>query len=106
MILTRTIGLALAVFLACDSLAQAEAQEARCLPRADALHVLQTQLEQDPLLHGWHERGPLIELFWSEVSGDWTVVVTGPAPEGGLQTCRALGGFKLQPGAFESGPGQ
>lgn len=101
MILRHLATASLAVFLGCVGLAQA--QEMRCVPRADALRVLQTQLEQDPLLHGWHERGALMELFWSEVSGDWTVVVTGPAPEGGLQTCRALGGFKLRPGAFEPG---
>lgn len=104
MILARTLAFGLAVFVGCDLSAQGH--EVVCLPRPHALAVLQIQLDQQPLLHGTTEAGPVMELFWSEATEAWSIVVTDPDGEPALLSCRLLAGFKLRPRGLDPAPTQ
>jgi hypothetical protein len=104
MILTRLAFTSLVFSLAC--VVTAQAHDLLCLPRAEALGVLQVQLDQHPLLSGRATSGEPMELFFSQVTENWTIAITLPAADGGLTTCRLLAGFKLRPGAVDLGPVQ
>lgn len=89
-----------ALFLA--SVAMASAQSARCAPRAQVLDLLEGRQGESRRAIGLTSSASVMELFASEVSGRWSLVVTLPS---GLSCLVGSGtGFESQPTPARGAP--
>jgi hypothetical protein len=76
--MTRTV---LALALSCAALVPAlpaDAQQARCAPRAQVLDMLEKRFGETRRAIGLTSSSAVMELYASDENGSWTVLVTLP----------------------------